>query len=165
VRTFDLAGANAAIGALAATADGMIATAANGSLHVLEPDGATRWSRDGVGDAVGAPAAAGGTIAFAERGGSVHLFTAASGEPLTDIDLPAAPPHGLATDGSLFFAACADGTAWCYDPTRGVVVLQARIDDRARFRPAPFGGDRVAFGGRGARLEFVRTPRAPAAPR
>jgi outer membrane protein assembly factor BamB len=143
---------------LAGTDDGLLATTADGSLVSLDATGAVRWKRDGVGDPVGPPAAAGTVAAFIDRAGRVARFDARSGEPMDVLPLGAPAPTGLVRIGTLLVTMREDGRLWAYDSAADVVLLDVKMGDAPSCPPAPLPGDRIVLGTSDGKLHVVEAP-------
>jgi hypothetical protein len=129
-RVLSLGGPESVIGISPASA-GILALTADGQLSLVEPSGsALLWRREGLAEATGLPAEAGGTAAATDRAGRVRVFSAVDGSPAGEIDARSPGPRGVVQAGPFLATTLDDGRLWVYDPATKSVVIDA-----------PFGAD------------------------
>jgi outer membrane protein assembly factor BamB len=96
-----------------------------GALHAIDMETGKRiWKTDGVARSDGSPGVGSGRIAFGSCLAALHVYSAADGSHLRDIELGgnSQVAGGVAVDGNLIFAGTRDGRLVCADAENGRLV-------------------------------------------
>lgn len=152
-------GGHGAVVGLAPTSTGILAASTDGTLLHMSRRGATAWSKQGLGDLVGRPAAAGSYTAVSDRRGRTHFFDLRTGQPRGAAELGAEPKDGLRSNGTTFLAALRGGRLWAYETaTRTVTVNALASDQTPRLAPTTLADGRLVLNLRGGRLAVCKLP-------
>jgi hypothetical protein len=129
-RLLSLGGPESVIG-LASASTGVLALTADGQLSLVDAGGGSvLWRREGLAEATGLPAEAGGIACATDRAGRIRVFSAVDGSPAGEVDARSPAPRGVVQAGPYLAATLEDGRLWVYDPATKAVVIDA-----------PFGAD------------------------
>jgi outer membrane protein assembly factor BamB len=96
-----------------------------GVLHAVDSaTGKLLWKTDGVERCDGSPGVGGGRIVFGSCTAALHVYAAADGKHLRDIEISgdAQVAGGAAIDGDLIFAGVRSGSLICADAESGTIV-------------------------------------------
>lgn len=110
-----------------------------GALHAIDTETGKRiWKTAGVARSDGSPGVGGGRIAFGSCLAALHVYSAADGSHLRDIELggDSQVAGGAAVDGNLIFAGTRDGRLVCADAENGRMVWNSAESKEQTF-PTP----------------------------
>jgi outer membrane protein assembly factor BamB len=100
---------------------------ASGTVYALElRTGTLKWKTAGVERCDGSPGVGGGRIVFGSCAAALHLYSAADGAHLQDLETGSEIAGGTSVDGNLAFAGTRDGRLICADLEAGEILWSSR---------------------------------------
>jgi len=119
-----------------------------GALHCIDmKTGERLWKTEGVERCDGSPGVGAGRIVFGSCLSALHVYSAADGMHLQDIEIgaDAQVAGGVAVDGNFAFAGARDGSLLCADLEQGELVWSSHESEDQTFSTPVVTSNRVVY--------------------